>query len=200
MSYLEYSAMQLDTLREVGNIGAGNAATALSQVINKKINMSVPSVNIIKINDIILKLDGEKLAIGVIVRVLGDAPGNILYVFDRDSAIETINNLIGSNDNYVSEMGNSVLSEIVNIISNSYLTAIVNLTGLELQTSVPAIAEDMFSAILSTSFIESEQYDEQVIDIITEMYNEDNFQVTGHLFYIPNPGSLEKILLALGMS
>ena len=199
MDYLNYSPLQLDALREVGNIGAGNAATALSQLINEKVSITVPSVNIIRINDIMDNRDGEQLTIGVIVRVLGDVPGNILFLFNNDSAMITIKNLTGQKEEILSEMGNSVLCEIVNIIASSYLTAISKLTNLVMLTSVPAITLDMFSAILSTTFIESGQFDDYVIDIKTEMYNEISYELPGHFYFIPMPGSLEKILNALGI-
>jgi chemotaxis protein CheC len=199
MSYVDYTPLQLDALREVGNIGAGNAATALSQLINEKINITVPSVNIIHINDIMNNVDGEQLTLGVIVRVLGDAPGNILFLFENDSAMVTIQNLTGLKEETISEMGSSVLCEITNIISSSYLTAISRLTNLVMITSVPAITLDMFSAILTTTFIESGQYEDYVIDIKTEMYNEKSYELPGHFYFIPMPGSLEKILNALGI-
>lgn len=199
MSYADFTPLQLDALREVGNIGAGNAATALSQLINEKVNITVSSVNIIQINDIMNNMNGEQLTIGVIVRVLGDAPGNILFLFDDDTAKTTIQNLTGQKEEDISEMGNSVLCEIVNIIGSSYLTAISKLTNLVMITSVPAMTLDMFSAILTTTFMESGQFDDYVIDIKTEMYNENSYELPGHFYFIPMPGSLEKILDALGL-
>lgn len=199
MDYLNLSAIQLDALREVGNIGAGNAATALSQLINKKVDMSVPSVNVVPFDDIFSRIGGEEVVIGVIVRVLGDTPGNILFIFEKDTAQDLIETLIGKREENISEMGNSVLCEIGNIISSSYMNAISKFTNLVITPSVPAVTYDMLGAILSTTFIESGQFDDSVLDIETAFFQDDT-RISGHFYYIPMPGSLEKILSILGVN
>lgn len=202
MSYRGLSEMQLDALKEVGNIGAGNAATALSQLINKKVDMTVPAINIVPFNDIFDKIGAEELVIGVIVRVLGDTPGNILFIFEKDVATNLIELLTGlrekEDSEEISDMGNSVLSEIGNIISGTYMNAIARLTNLVITPSVPAITYDMLGAILSTTFIESGQYDDFVLDIET-IFLQENAKISGHFYYVPMPGSLEKILNTLGV-
>ena len=198
MDYKNLTEIQLDALREVGNIGAGNAATALSQLISKKVDMTVPAVNVISFNEIFDKIGGEELVIGVIVRVLGDAPGNILFIFQEKIALELIEQLTGSKESSISDMGSSVLAEVGNIISSTYMNAISKLTGLLITPSVPATTSDMLGAILSTTFIESGQFDDYVLDIET-MFLQNNETVSGNFYYIPMPGSLEKILNSLGI-
>jgi len=198
MDYKNLTEIQLDALREVGNIGAGNAATALSQLINKKVDMTVPAVNVISFNEIFDKIGGEELVIGVVVRVLGDAPGNILFIFQEKIALELIEQLTGSKESSISDMGSSVLAEVGNIISSTYMNAISKLTGLLITPSVPATTSDMLGAILSTTFIESGQFDDYVLDIET-MFLQNNETVSGNFYYIPMPGSLEKILNSLGI-
>jgi len=200
MSYNNFNPLQMDALREVGNIGAGNSATALSQLLNRKIDMTVPSINIIPFRDIFSRIGGEELVVGIIVRVLGDTPGNILFVFEKETALGVIESLTGETSDQISEMGNSVLCEIGNIISASYLNAISVLTNLVIMPSVPAVATDMLGAILSTTFIESGQYDDYVLDIETEFKQGIHSErLGGHFYYIPMPGSLEKILNILGV-
>jgi chemotaxis protein CheC len=199
MSSLDFNAMQLDALREVGNIGAGNAATALSQLINKKVDMTVPAVNIIPFDEIFSRIGGEEVVVGVIVRVLGDTPGNILFIFSNTTALNIIELLTGNREETINEMGESVLCEVGNIISGAYMNAIARFTNLLIMPSVPAVAWDMLGAILSTTFIESGQFDDQVLDIETMFINKDEFDISGHFYYIPMPGSLEKILGALGI-
>lgn len=198
MDYSILNSMQLDALREVGNIGVGNSATALSQLLNRKIDMTVPAVNLIPFDDVFAAIGGEDEVIGVIVRVLGDIPGNILFIFEREVALNLIEVLIGIKEDAFSEMGNSVLCEIGNIISSSYMNAIAKFTNLVITASVPAVTYDMLGAILSTTFIEAGQYDEMVLDIETN-FLQDNSAISGHFYYIPMPGSLEKILNALGV-
>ncbi|WP_234119577.1 chemotaxis protein CheC [Clostridium hydrogenum] len=200
MNYSELSPMQLDALKEVSNIGAGNAATALSQLINKKVDMTVPAVNIIPFETLFSEISDEKLAVGVIVRVLGDTPGNILFVFERETAMEIVESLTGKKDDELTEIGSSVLCEIGNIISSSYMNAIAKLTNLVMLPSVPAVTYDMLGAMLSTIFIESGQYDDNVLDLETVFLQDKTKNINGHFYYIPVPGSLEKILNSLGVN
>ncbi|MBU3176455.1 chemotaxis protein CheC [Clostridium estertheticum] len=199
MDYSELTTMQLDVLQEVGNIGAGNAATALSELLNEKVDMSVPAVNIIPFDDIFSSIDVEVVVIGVVVRVLGDIPGNILFTLEKDVALKIISGLVGEQQQQITELGNSALCEIGNIISSSFMNAIAELTKLEVRPSVPAVALDMMAAILSTTFIESGQFDEYVLDLETNFLQE-NEKIRGHFYYIPMPGSLEKILNSLGVN
>lgn len=199
MDYSSLSMIQLDALKEVSNIGAGNAATALSMLLNKKVDMSVPSVNVVRLEDIVEET-GENEVAGTVVRVLGDIAGNILLVFEEDTVKKIIGRLIGSEDGIDSEMGQSVLCEIANIISASYMNSIAQLTNLEIAPSVPAVAYDMLGAILTTTFIESNQYDEYILDIETIFLDDTEENIGGHFYYIPMPGSLEKILKSIGIS
>lgn len=200
MGYLDMTPMQLDALREVGNIGAGNAATAMSQLLNKKIDMTVPAVNIVPFDEVFSGEGAERVVIGIIVRVLGDTPGNILFVLEKDTADEIIKALIGEESEQMTEMGSSVLCEIGNIIASSYMNSIAKFTNLVITPSVPAVSYDMLGAILSTTFIESGQFDEQVLDLETRFLQNKHEEISGHFYYIPMPGSLEKILNTLGVN
>lgn len=199
MDYSNLNSIQLDALKEVSNIGAGNAATALSIMLGKKVDMTVPSVNVVKLEEIVQE-NGECEVAGTVVRVLGDIAGNILLVFLKDTTKNIIKRLVGSELEPDSEMGKSVLCEIANIISASYMNSIAQLTGLEITPSVPAIAYDMLGAILTTTFIESNQCDEYILDIETVFLDDTEENIGGHFYYIPMPGSLEKILKSIGIS
>jgi chemotaxis protein CheC len=170
MNFENLAPIQLDALKEVGNIGAGNAATALSQLINKKVDMTVPSINIVPFYDIFSRIGGDEVVVGVIVRVLGDTPGNILFIFEKNTALDFIEILTGEREEQISEMGNSVICEIGNIISSSYMNAITKFTNLNITPSVPAVTYDMLGAVLSTTFIESGQFDDYVLDIETVFF------------------------------
>ncbi len=197
----EFSSIQLDALKEVGNIGAGNAATALSQLLNGKVDMTVPAVNIVSFEDIFSKIGGEELVVGIIVRVLGDVPGNILFVLPKKGAMNVIQALLGQSTEEFDDMSYSVLCEIGNIISSSYMNAIARFTNLVMMPSVPAVTYDMLGAILSTTFIESGQFDDSVLDLETMFLldNEEDKNIGGHFYYVPMPGSLEQILNSLGV-
>ncbi|MCQ2969687.1 MAG: chemotaxis protein CheC [Clostridium sp.] len=197
MDYRSMSPMQLDALREVFNIGSGNSATSLSVLLNKKIDMVVPNIKIIRLEEL---LDGDLTneVIAVLVKVIGEAPGNILYAFDELVAKEITKALI-SNEDVFSEIGMSVISEIGNIIAGAYMNSIVSFTGVKMIASVPAVAHDLLYTILTTTYIEAGQYDEYILNIETLFKGENGEDVIGNFYYIPEPGSLEKILEKLGM-
>ena len=132
------------------------------------------------------------------VKVLGEAPGNILYAFNKNVAKEISKTLI-FNEDIFSEIGMSTVAEIGNIIASSYMNSIVSLTELKMMASVPAVTYDMFNSILVSTFIESGQYDEYILDIETLFKGENGCDIMGHFYYIPQPGSLENILKQLGM-
>lgn len=194
-----FSSVQLDALKEVSNIGVGNAATAMSALLARKIDMTVPSVNAVKLEKLIDDA-GEAEVAGIIVRVLGDIPGNILIVFQLDVAYSIISMLTGKIEEEISEMGASVLCEIGNILCGTYMNAISQVTRLNVMSSVPAIACDMMGAILATTFIESGQYEEYILDIETVFLNDLDSDIGIHFYYIPVPGSLEKILKSIGIN
>lgn len=191
--------MQIDALKEVGNIGAGNAATALSQMINKKIDMSVPEINILPFDSMIEKAGYEEdMVVAVMLKVYGDAPGNILFVMSNETAQSLAGMLLMGFGDVSEEMYLSVYQEIGNILGNSYINAISKITGLNLVTSVPGTAVDMLAAILATSFMDAEQFSDYVLSIDTN-FVEDGRETGTNFFYIPKPGSLKKILYNLGL-
>ena len=196
------SEFELDALREISNIGSGNAATVLSQLVNKKIDMTVPQVDVLPFNDMIRKIGAEdEKFVAVLLRVFGDAPGNILYLMGYEKAESVMKYMLKDYKEYNTEneeLSTSVYQEIGNILGNSYLNAISKMTGLTLMTSVPAVAIDMLAAILTTSFIYAQQYDDYVLAIDTH-FIDDNKDVGGSFIYIPSPGSLDKILKNLGI-
>ena len=196
----KFTNIQLDALKEVSNIGAGNGATSLSMMLGKKIDMTVPAVNIVKMDDLINSA-GEKEVIGILVKVLGDIKGSILIEFEKDKAMQIANKLIGNNDmTELNSMSTSALCEIGNIVSASYMNSIAKFTGLEISPSVPELADDMSSSILSIVFVESGQYDDYILDIETIFLDENNYNLGAHFYYVPEPGSLEKILKTIGIN
>jgi chemotaxis protein CheC len=199
MEQSQFTNMQMDALREVSNIGTGNAATALSMLLGKKIDMTVPAVNMIEFTQLLDNV-GEQEVAGIVVRVLGDIPGSILIIFEKDVALNVIDLLTGMAEEDFSELGNSVLCEIGNILSGAYMNAISQFTGLSAIASVPAVTYDMLSAILATTFVESGQYDEYILDIETIFLNENSENIGAHFFYIPVPGSINKILKTIGLN
>lgn len=197
MDYRNLSPMQLDALKEVFNIGSANAATSLSLLLNRKIDMGVPNIKIIRLEEI-LDDDLNNEVIAVLVKIVGEASGYILHAFDKHVAEEIIKALIPNGDVF-NDMGMSTIAEIGNIIASSYMNAIVSFTGIKMVASVPAVTHDVFNAILISTFIESGQYDDYILDIKTLFKGDGDKSVLGDFYYIPQPGALENILKKLGM-
>ncbi|MGL4875857.1 MAG: chemotaxis protein CheC [Clostridium sp.] len=194
-----FNSIELDAIKEVSNIGAGNAATSLSMILGHKVDMSVPSVNMIKFSEI-YELDGEKEVYAIIVRVRGEILGNILIVFEKNLAEKLVEKLIGKKEETLTELGISVLGEIGNIISAGYMNSIAEFTGLKISPSVPGVSYDMLSAIVGTAILESEQYGEYILDIETIFKGQSENKFGIGFYYIPAPGALEKILKKIGLN
>lgn len=194
--------IQLDLLKEVGNIGAGHAATALSMMIKKQVDMKVPKVRIIPFNEIEEYLGGEEqIVVGIFLRVEGDVPGNMFFVFNTESALRLLNYMLDKNiTDYqqLTELDYSALSEIGNILSGSYLSSLADFTNLYLSPSVPSITIDMVGAILSFGLIQISQYSDAALVIDTTFF-EGQSLVEGQFFLIPDPESFEKLFSALGV-
>jgi len=199
------SPAQLDALREVGNIGAGNAATSLSVMINKRIEMSVPKADILPFDEVTHYVGGpEELVVGIYLKVMGDIPGSILFVLPFESGRILVDMLMGverdTDDGSFSEMDESALMEIGNILTASYLTALSELTNCTLKPSVPYFACDMAAAILSVILIQLGEAGDYALVIETEFRAEGNRNVKGHFFLIPDPDSLSIMLKAIGVN
>ncbi len=197
---------QLDVLREIGNIGAGNAATALSKLLNKQVDMNVPRVLVLPFHEISEFVGGEEcLIITVFLRIEGDVPGNMFFILNQDAAKVLAKELVcdeaDQDAGLFSEIELSALQEIGNILAGSYLTSLSDLTKLNLQPSVPALAIDMAGAILSYGLIELGRSGDYalVIDTRIEPSPDISSQLAGHFFLLPDPESFEKLFSSLGV-
>lgn len=194
--------LELDILKEVGNIGAGHAATALSTMIQKTIEMDVPQVNIVSFSEIGEFLGGdEQVMVSIFLRVEGDAPGNMLFMMTIESAKKLLNQMFLTNNEEQSdfkEMEYSALKEIGNILAGSYLSSLADLTNLKMIPTVPAIAIDMVTAILGFGLIQVSQVSDVAI-VIDTTFLEGEKKVEGHFFLIPDPDSFNTLFSALGV-
>lgn len=201
------TSMHLDVLKEIGNIGAAHAATALSTLLNKKIDMKVPKVEMVSFDDMMDLAGGpESVVAGIYLRIEGDVTGSMFFVLPVEQANEFIRRL-AQDKNFdfqaaeVSEIGVSAMQELGNILSGSYLSALSDFTGLKIFPSVPALSIDMVGAIISFGLVEVSQVSDYVIVIDTAI-NEDaasGESVKGHFFLLPDPGSFEAIFNTLGV-
>lgn len=195
------NSMVIDVLREIGNIGAGNAATSLATMINKKVDMKVPVVSLLEFSEVPEILGGaENIVAGIFFKIEGDITGSIMFVLDQPSAFNLINLLMPIDAKEFDEMTRSALMEIGNILSGAYISSLSALTNLNIKISVPAICVDMAGAILSVPAIEFGLVADQVMIIKNEFVDEITSEmVDGYFFLIPDFDSYDKLLGSLGV-
>ena len=194
----------IDTFRELGNIGAGNAATSLATILNMQISMSVPEVAVVPFDHIINILNGpENLVAGVLVNMDGDLNGYILMILEMKDACEmtaiALQRQKKAGEEYIlDELDRSALSEIANILVGSYLSAIGAMTGLTTTPSVPQLAVDMVGAIISIVLIEYGKIGDSVLFLKTK-FSDVHKSMNGHFFLIPDFESYKILMKSLGL-
>ncbi|MCT4595605.1 MAG: chemotaxis protein CheC [Anaeromicrobium sp.] len=201
MTLDEINNVQLDVLREIGNIGAGNATTALATMLNRRVDMEVPKVDILEFNEVTELLGGaEKKICGINFDVDGDINGNIMFLLNMDSSKRLANMLMNKDEDgeELSEWDISALQEVGNILSGAYVRSLTSLTKLAMKISIPSLTVDMAGAILSVPIIQYGQVGDKVLLIETEL-NEGDHNIKGYFFLIPDVQSFEILLKSLGV-
>lgn len=201
----ELSSMQIDALKEIGNIGAGNAATALAQMVNAQIDMNVPKVNILPFSgvpDIIGGADSH--VAGIYFSVSGSAPASILFILPINKACLLCDMLLSRNigdtlPENIGELEMSAMMELGNILAATYLNALSMFTNIQFIPSVPALGLDMAGAVIDSVLAQVGEVADHVLALETE-FKKEEMDVVGHFFLLPEPGSLVNILTALGVS
>ena len=201
MSLENVTQNYLDVLKEIGNIGAGNAMTALSQMLQCKVDMKVPQVRLLEFKEVGTLMGGEEqLMVGVYLAVEGDITGSIMFLVQMDSAKHLVNKLMmgmGSDEPGLNEMELSAMKEVSNIITGAYLNSLSMLTNLKIYPSPPDLTMDMAGAILSVPAIEFGTLGAKLLLIQSQFYDE--VEIDGYFILIPDLESYEKILSALGV-
>jgi chemotaxis protein CheC len=197
---LTLSDLQRDALKEVGNIGAGHAATALSQLLNTTVKLAEPTIDVLKFRDLSSRIGaGDRSVAALHMYIRGEAPGQMVVLFDRDQAAEFVNvfikRIIGDIQIFDSII-DSTLKELGNIIAGSYLTALISLTGVNLLPSVPTLSYGTVQAAFRT--LMSILPDQDVFLIESQFLDKDR-AVSGQFILIPETGSLEPLLSVFGV-
>lgn len=194
---------QLDLLKEIGNIGTGNAATALSTLTGKKIEITVPSAEIVPIGKIVFIFpQPEDIVIGIRMVVRGDAELDVLLILDRQAGKRILTDLLGSpceDITQLDEMSTSALKEIGNIMCGSYITALAEFTQLYLDPLPPELSIDMLVAIVSEAILASANYEDEAIFVETELSVDEVKSATSQMFLIPGKGALDRIFSKVGL-
>ncbi len=193
--------MQFDVLKEIGNIGAGNATTALSTMINSKVDMHVPKVDLLNIKELPDMLGGaEEIVVGILIKLEGEINGMMMFMMEQMSACRIVDILMGKSSKLedFTEMEYSALREIGNIIAGAYLSSLSTLTGIKINASIPYMSIDMAGAILSVPAIEFGKVGDKALIIETQFVKDDS-DVNGYFILIPTLESYDVILKSLGL-
>lgn len=203
----QLTSQYLDVLKELGNIGAGNATTALAQMIGCKVDMSVPQVRLLDFDELGRIVGGEdEIMVGIYLQVEGDIEGNMMFILKKSSAAHLVNKLmcgmLGITEEEIlshefGEMECSAIKEVGNIITGAYLNALSSLTNLKIYPSIPQLGIDMAGALLSVPAVEFGLYADKILLVQTQF--SDDIELDGYFILIPDMESYEKILKALGV-
>lgn len=194
--------LELDALKEVANIGAGHAATALSQLTNRRIMIDVPRVEICSLEEAAGAAgSGTSVVAAILMHVLGDMTGRCLMLFEKSCALKLtdllLNREVGSTSVFA-ELEQSSLKETANILTGAYLNGLSDMLGLMLIPSVPSLAIDLSAAVLSTAYLSFGTDHGQVIVLDTRFrFEPGDSSMSGHFVLLPDPASLKVILRAI---
>ena len=201
ISFQKVTAEYYDVLKELGNIGAGNATTALAQMLQCKVDMKVPQVRLLNFSEVGEVMGGEEqIVVGIYLAVEGDITGSIMFILEQNAGKNLVSKLMGmpASEGDYSDIEISAMKEIGNIITGAYLNSLSQLTNLKMLPSVPDLNIDMLNAILSVPAIEFGIMGDQILLIQTQFT--DDVELNGYFILLPDLESYSKILSALGLS
>lgn len=202
-NYDELSSMELDTLREIGSMGTGNAATSLSQLLGKEVRITLPEVRIMGYNEAIEWIGGpEEITAGVLVKLSGQITGIMLSVQQIDFVNLVLDSMLGKTIGDYSELGDmerSALIEVGNIMISTFINALSGLASVDVNLTVPAGTVDMQGAILAVPMAEFGGQSDYIMTIGGNFVCE-NKQVPCRLLMSPDLRSLNVLLRKLGVS
>lgn len=201
MSLEQVTETYYDVLKELGNIGAGNAMTALSQMLQTKVDMKVPQVKLLEFSEVGEMMGGEELImVGVFLGVEGDITGSMMFMVEEQTArhlIQKITMGMLPEGSEFEEMGLSAMKEVGNIITGAYLNSLSTLTNLKIFPTPPALTVDMAGAILSVPAIQFGIFGDKILLIQSQFHDE--IELDGYFILIPDMESYAKILTSLGL-
>jgi chemotaxis protein CheC len=200
MSGIKLTAFEKDILGEIGNMCAGNATTALAQILGKRIELSLPGVAVININQLhtYLRVDPEESILGIHMQILGGAKGNALMIFPRKDAFKLVDVLIGPLNQDLgnfTEIGISAIKEVGNIVVSSYLSALSAFTGISAFPSTVTLSSGATRSLINLAFCGLRGSDESEETILVEtVFRENKRNLDGNFFIIFDATSIHAIL------
>lgn len=198
---LELDAVRLDALREVANIGAGHAATALSQLTRRRVMINVPEIHLGRFHEIPGLLWPDQATVAVVMQVFGDLTGRVLLAFVRPVAIRLVDCFLGRGAGHtrvLDEMEQSALKEAGNILCGAYLNALSEFLGMILLPSVPALTLDLARAVETPGAFDVPDGD-RLVFCIENLFRVDGEEgeLRGRFLFLPDAPAVNAILQAI---
>ncbi|MCK4524714.1 chemotaxis protein CheC [candidate division WOR-3 bacterium] len=199
MDFRELKDYQLDGIKEISNIGGGHSATVLSQLINRRVMVSVPKVHLVSSEDIPRIISEEdEIVTGVLLKFLGDLTGRTLLIFPREQSLLLVDMMMGRKEGSTSvftDIEQSAIKEVANIVIGSYLTALSDFLNMLILPSVPNLVIDVASAVITSAYLDFSTDKDIVFCVETEFeFPDDRESLKGFLFLLPDPVSMNKLL------
>ena len=200
MKYSDMDAASEDMLKEIGNIGTGNAITALSTMVGKTFSVGLPEIRIVNYQDTPELLGGpETLGTGIMLEISGDLSGIFMFLLDETFTQNILNAPLGEEERELvalDEMSSSAVCEIGNVMCGAYINALAQLMGVKVHVSVPDICCDMIGAILSVPMIHFANLSDELM-LIENKFSVEGNDFTSHVLFLPEIETLDKILQVL---
>lgn len=194
---LKLNSFQKDALREISSITTGNATTALSKMINKGVEVSIPKAELLKKQGLTKSLGGpKKMVMSIYCRITGDITGQVLFLFRRDAAMELVSLLLGNEDSktrMLDTYSESAFGEMANIFTGSYLNALAELFGLRILPGIPIVATDYVGPIVDYVYGRIEDAEEKMFCFTTNI-KVDKHDIDGDFVFMFDSNSYEKVL------
>lgn len=194
--------IHIDVLKELGNIGSGNAASSLSQMLGQPIDIAIPRISILDYNEAIADVGGaETQIVGLLLSLSGDVNGMMMFLLHQEFAALILNSLMGMDINSfeeIDDMGFSAIQEMSNIMAASFVNAISEMTGLVIDITPPSMTIDMLGAIMNVPAIYYSDISDKII-LIKNEFSGVGQKAPAHIMLMPDVPSLEQIMTRLGI-
>ena len=201
-SFNDINEIHIDVLKEIANIGSGNAASSLSAMLNTPVDMNIPTVKILDVEELADTIGGpETQVVGILFSLHKEFEGMMMFITQKQFAHLVLNVLMDKHFDSFEELGEmdiSAIQEVGNIMVSAYMGAISQMTNFNIALSPPSIAIDMAGALLNVPAVEVERFGDKALFIQDGFINGDN-QVTSYLLLIPEVGYLKKLFQVFGM-
>ena len=198
--FADLDEISRDILKEIGNIGTGNAVTALSQMLMHPVDIAVPDLKILKYQEVCSLLDSaDELQTGIMVGVGGEMEGMFLFLLSETFTMMVLNKILGEEEREFlnpGEMERSLICELGNIMCGSYINARASVMDLKLEVSVPDVCIDMGGAILSVPLSRFLRVSDDIL-MIDNLFHLGGESFLGRILFIPEPDSLDMMLRSL---